>query len=159
MDPPPLRTLRCRTVARGRLQQLNYIRNLPPQQVEEAELETHLSESVAPNASEALLAALGSCLSIGLHANALAQSIPIRSLEIKVEGDLNMTPVWGSDDVQPKIIGFASIRIAVTVDADASRKALAALLEHTVLWLPVASTLHNPVHLDVSLAPPAAALA
>ena len=43
--------------------------------------------------------------------------------------------------------------MSVTMDADASRKALSALVRHTLLWSPVANTLHNPVHLDVALAP------
>ena len=152
-DPAAVRTLRCRTVAQGRLSQLNYIRNLPPQPVMEDEPEGLLGESAAPNASEALLAALGSCLSIGIHANALSQGIPIHSLELSVEADVNMTSVWGSGDLHPKTIGFETIRVSVAMDADASRKALTALIKHTVLWSPVANTLHNPVHLDVALAP------
>ena len=151
-DPTAVRTLRCRTVAQGRLSQLNYIRDLPPQAVMEDEPEGLLGESTAPNASEALLAALGSCLSIGIHANALGRGIPIRSLELNVEADINMTSAWGSGDLHPKAIGFEVIRVAVTIDADASRKTLAALIKHTVLWSPVANTLHNPVHLDVALA-------
>lgn len=151
-DPTAVRTLRCRTVAQGRLSQLNYIRDLPPQPVMEDEPEGLLGESTAPNASEALLAALGSCLSIGIHANALGQGIPIRSLELSVEADINMTSAWGSGDLHPKTIGFESIRVTVSIDADASRKTLAALIKHTVLWSPVANTLHNPVHLDVALA-------
>ena len=156
-DPTAVRTLRCRTVAQGRLSQLNYIRDLPPQPVMEDEPEGLLGESTAPNASEALLAALGSCLSIGIHANALGQGIPIRSLELSVEADINMTSAWGSGDLHPKTIGFESIRVSVSIDADASRKTLAALIKHTVLWSPVANTLHNPVHLDVALARTAAA--
>ncbi|WP_375455114.1 OsmC family protein [uncultured Methylobacterium sp.] len=151
-DPTAIRTLRCRTVAQGRLHQLNYIRDLPPQPVMEDEPEGLLGESTAPNASEALLAAFGSCLSIGIHANALAQGIPIRSLELNVEADINMTSVWGTGDLHPKTIGFETIRVSVRMDADASRKTLAALVNHTVLWSPVANTLHNPVHLDVTLA-------
>jgi uncharacterized OsmC-like protein len=152
-DPAAVRTLRCRTVAQGRLSQLNYIRDLPPQPVTEDEPEGLLGDATAPNASEALLAALGSCLSIGIHANALAQGIPIRSLELDVEADINTTAVWGSGDLHPKTIGFEGIRVSVRMDADASRKALAALVRHTLLWSPVANTLHNPVHLDVALAP------
>jgi uncharacterized OsmC-like protein len=152
-DPTAVRTLRCRTVAQGRLSQLNYIRDLPPQPVTEDEPEGLLGDATAPNASEALLAALGSCLSIGIHANALAQGIPIRSLELDVEADINTTAVWGSGDLHPKTIGFEGIRVSVRMDADASRKALAALVRHTLLWSQVANTLHNPVHLDVALAP------
>lgn len=150
-DPTAVRTLRCRTVAQGRLSQMNYIRNLPPQPVMEDEPEGLLGESSAPNASEALLAALGSCLSIGIHANALAQGIPIRALELGVEADINTTAAWGAGDIHPKTIGFEAIRVSVRIDADASRKVLDALIKHTVLWSPVANTLHNPVHLDVAL--------
>ncbi|MCJ2080323.1 OsmC family protein [Methylobacterium sp. J-090] len=150
-DPTAIRTLRCRTVAQGHLRQLNYIRDLPPQSVVEDEPDGLLGETSAPNASEALLAAFGSCLSIGIHANALAQGIPVRALELGVEADINTTAAWGTGDLHPKTIGFEAIRVSVKIDADASRKTLDALVKHAVLWSPVANTLHNPVHLDVML--------
>ncbi len=150
-DPSATRTLRCRTVARGRFSQLNYIRDLPPQTVIEDESEGLLGEATAPNASEALLAAFGSCLAIGIHANAVAQNIPIRSLELEVAADLNTTAVWGAGDLQPKTIGFEAVRVSVRLHADVSRETIEALIRHAVLWSPVANTLHNPVHLDVAL--------
>lgn len=152
-DPTVTRTLRCRTVARGRFSQLNYIRDLPPQPVMEDEPEGLLGEATAPNASEALLAAFGSCLAIGIHANAVAQGIPIRSLEVELAADLNTTAVWGAGDLNPKTIGFEAVRVAVRLHADASRETLEALIRHATLWSPVANTLHNPVHLDVTLQP------
>ena len=151
-DPKATRTLRCRTVAEGRFRQLNYIRDLPAQPVMEPEGAGLLTETLAPNASEALLAAFGSCLTVGIHANAIAQGIPIRSLEVDLEADLNTSAVWGAGDLSPKAIGFESIRVSVRLDADAPRKTLEALVEHATLWSPVANTLHNPVHLDVTLA-------
>ena len=105
-DPSATRTMRCRTVARGRFAQLNYIRDLPPQRVIENEPEGLSGERVAPNASEALLAAFGSCLAVGIHANAVAQGIPIQSLELELAADLNSTAVWGAGDLTPKTIGF-----------------------------------------------------
>ena len=150
-NPSATRTLRCRTVARGRLSQLNYIRELPPQPVMEDEAEGLLAEATAPNASEALLAAFGSCLAIGIHANAVAQNIPIESLELELAADLNTTAVWGAGDLQPKTIGFEAVRVSVRLHADASRETIEALIKHAVLWSPVANTLHNPVHLDVTL--------
>ena len=154
-DPTATRTLRCRTVARGRFTQLNYIRHLPPQPVAESEPEGLLSEDIAPNASEALLAAFGSCLAVGIHANAIARNIPIRRLELELAADINTTAVWGTGDVEPKPIGFEAVRVSVLIDADASADSLNALIKHATLWSPVANTLHNPVHLDVSLAVPA----
>ncbi len=107
-DPEAVRTLRCRTIAKGRLHQLNYIRNLPPQQVMEDEPGGLLGEAVAPNASEALLAALGSCLVVGIHADAVAQRIPIRSLELELEADIDTTAVWGAGDRNPKSMAVPS---------------------------------------------------
>ncbi len=152
-DPSVVRTLKCRTVAKGRFRQLNYIRDLPPQAVMEPESEGLSAETVAPNASEALLAAFGSCLAVGIHANAVAQGIPIRSLEVELQADINTTAVWGVSDLHPKTIGFESISVLVHIDADSPRKVLESLVEHATLWSPVANTLHNPVHLDVALAP------
>jgi len=151
--PGATRTLRCRTVAQGRLSQLNYIRDLPPQPVTEFKPEDLSSEAIAPNASEALLAAFGSCFAVGIHANAVVQGIPIRSLELDLEADINTTSVWGAGDLTPKAIGFETIRVRVHLEADASRETLDKLIHHALLWSPVANTLHNPVHLDVTLAP------
>lgn len=111
------------------------------------------SEALAPNASEALLAAFGSCLAVGIHANAIAQGISIRALEVDLAADINTSAVWGSGDLNPKTIGFEAIRVTVRIDADVSRKVLDGLVKHAVLWSPVANTLHNPVHLDVTLVP------
>ncbi len=44
-----------------------------------------------------------------------------------------------------------AVHVSVRLDADASREALAALVKHATLWSPVANTLHNPVHLSMSL--------
>jgi uncharacterized OsmC-like protein len=150
-DPSAIRILRCRTVARGRFNQLNYIRNLPPQPGMEVEPEGLSGEAIAPNASEALLAAFGSCLAVGIHANAVAQGIPLQSLELELAADLNSTSVWGAGDLTPKTIGFETIRVSVHIEADAPRASLEALVRHATLWSPVANTLHNPVHLDVTL--------
>ncbi|MCW6508837.1 OsmC family protein [Lichenifustis flavocetrariae] len=152
VDPTAVRTLRCRTVAEGRFRQLNYIRDLPPQAVMESETGSLLSETLAPNASEALLAAFGSCLAVGIHANAIAQRIPIKTLEVELAADINTTAVWGAGDLNPKTIGFETIQVLVRIEADAPRALLEALVAHASLWSPVANTLHNPVHLDVSLA-------
>ncbi len=46
----------------------------------------------------------------------------------------------------------------MTIQSDAPREAIRALVAHAVLWSPVANTLHGPVHLDVTAAEPAAVL-
>ena len=59
--------------------------------------------------------------------------------------------LWGAGNLNPHTIGFEAISVVVRMDADAPRTTLEALVRHATLWSPVANTLHNPVHLDVTL--------
>ena len=88
-DPKVIKTLKCKTVAEGRFRHLNFIRSLPAYVVDEPP--GLLGDDTAPNPSEASLAALGSCLAVGIHANAVARGITVFKLEIELEGDLNIT--------------------------------------------------------------------
>ena len=88
-NPKVIKTLKCKTIAEGRFRHLNFIRNLPAYVVDEPP--GLLGDDTAPNPSEASLAALGSCLAVGIHANAVAQGITVYKLEIGLEGDLNIT--------------------------------------------------------------------
>ena len=142
-------TLRCRTVAQGRLRQRSYIRDLPVQIVAEADLGI---DSDAPNGLEALLAAFGSCLAAGIHANALARRIQIEHLEVQLEADMFMTAHWGTGDAHPHPIGFETIRASVSISSPASRGELDRLIKHVMMWSPVGNTLFNPVNLEVVLA-------
>ena len=145
-----VRKLRCRTVATGRLGQRTYIRDLPPLGGETADTAV-LTDEATPTPSESLLAALGSCLSIGIHANAVARAIPIRHLEIEIVGEIGVAMQWGTGDLTPKPVGFDTVTVRVRIEADAPREVLETLVEHTSMWSPVANTLHSPVHLDVML--------
>jgi uncharacterized OsmC-like protein len=139
--------LRCRTVATGRLGHQTYIRKLLPLGGDAADASSLIDEATA-TPCEALLAALGSCLSIGIHANAVARAIPIRHLEIEIAGELGVATLWRAG-LTPKPLGFETITVRVRIEADVSREILEALVEHTAMWSPVANTLHNPVHLDI----------
>jgi uncharacterized OsmC-like protein len=147
--PPSRETLRCRTVAAGGFKQLNYVRDLPPLSVEERFGPPADAPVATP--SETLLAALGSCLSARIHANAALGNIVVHSLELDLEVDVMTTSMWDPPDHAPGSVGFEAIRVAVHMLADASSEALRALIAHAVLWSPVANTIHDPVHLDVVL--------
>jgi uncharacterized OsmC-like protein len=145
---PP--TVKCRTVLEGKFRHLNYIRNLSAHIVDEPP--GLLGDDTAPNPTEALLAALGSCLSVGIHANAVARGITLYKLELELEGDINITSVWGVGDLSPKQLGLTAVRAKVHLEGDASRAALDELVAHANVWSPVANTVRNPVQLSVSLA-------
>jgi len=148
-DPKVIKTLKCKTVAEGRFRHLNFIRTLPPYIVDEPP--GLLGDDTAPNPSEASLAALGSCLAVGIHANAVANGITVYRLEIELEGDLNITAVWGTGDLSEKPIGFTDVRAKVTFDADRPREELQALVAHARQWSPVANTFSRPVNVEVAL--------
>ena len=95
-----------------------------------------LTDQATATPCEALLAALGSCLSIGIHANAVARAIPIRNLEIEIAGEIGVAALWGTGDLTPKPLGFETITVRVRIEADVSREILEALVEHTAMWSP-----------------------
>lgn len=147
-----VRTLTCRTVATARLRQRHHIRHLPPigSGAASPASETLLAEEEEPHPSEMLLAALGACVTASVQANAVVRGIPLRKLEVHTRGEVDPSSLWGGDR-RPRPLGFESISIEVHVEADAPRDALRRLVDHAVLWSPVANTLHDPVHLDVAL--------
>lgn len=150
-DPKAIKTLKCKTVAEGRFRHLNYIRNLEPYIVDEPP--GLLGDDTAPNPSEASLAALGSCLAVGLHANAVHRGWKVKKLELSLEGDLNITAVWGTGDVSEKPVGFTDVRVAVDMECDGvSAEEVSALIAHVTQWSPVANTFTRPVNLEVGLA-------
>ena len=83
-NPKVIKTLKCKTVAEGKFRHANYIRNLPPYIVDEPP--GLLGDDTAPNPSEASLAALGSCLAVGLHANAVHRGWIVNKLELAARG-------------------------------------------------------------------------
>ncbi|MBN2629613.1 MAG: OsmC family protein [Rhodobacteraceae bacterium] len=142
-NPKLIKTLKCKTVAEGRFRHANYIRNLEPYIVDEPP--GLLGDDTAPNPSEASLAALGSCIAVGLHANAIARGIKVQSLQVELEGDLNITAVWGTGDISEKPVGFTDVRIKVDMKADCPQSEIDALIAHVTKWSPVFNTFARPV--------------
>ncbi len=151
-DPTAVRTVRCRTVAEGRkFRHLNYIRNLPAHIIDEPP--QLLGDDTAPNPTEALLAALGSCLAVGLQANAVARGWTVRGIEVELEGDINITSVWGTGDLSPKPLGLTAVRMKVHLDIDGATPAeLDELVAHAAKWSPVFNTVRNPVPMSIARA-------
>lgn len=146
-NPKAIKTLKCRTVAEGKFRHANYIRSLAPYIVDEPP--ALLGDDTAPNPSEATLAALGSCLAVGLHANAVHRGWTVKKLELELEGDLNITAVWGTGDTSEKPVGFTDVRVKVDMECDAPAEEVAKLVAHVTRWSPVANSFIRPVNLTV----------
>jgi len=150
-DPRAVRTVKCRTVAEGRrFRHLNYVRNLPAHIVDEPP--QLLGDDTAPNPTEALLAALGTCLSVGLQANAVARGWKVNGITLDLEGDINVTSVWGVGDLSPKPVGLTAVRIAVDIDVEgpSSPAELEEFIQHAARWSPVVNTVKNPVAMEIT---------
>ncbi|MEZ5669660.1 MAG: OsmC family protein [Alphaproteobacteria bacterium] len=110
-----------------------------------------------PNPVELILAALGTCQEITYKAYATALGIPLDSVSVKLEGDLDLRGFFAvKDDVRP---GYQAIRGTVRIESGASPEALAQLRDVVNAHCPVLDIISNPVpvKLDLELAQPAVA--
>lgn len=108
-----------------------------------------LGANAAPNAVEAVLHALASCLAVGFIYNAAAQGINVESLSFDLEGDLDLRAFLGlSEEVRP---GYEGIRLAYRVKSDASREKIEELCNYVQKTSPVLDLLRNPVPVNISL--------
>jgi len=149
--PDTIKTLKSKTVLEGQFKNFNYIRDLEAIVVDEPP--GLLGEDTAPNPSEMALLSLGSCLSVGIQANCTNQNIPLTKLEIELEGDINITAVWGTGDLDPnKKLGVTEVRAYFTIEAPGTtREKLEELVAHACKWSPVANTYLNNVAIEPSL--------
>jgi len=109
-----------------------------------------LGEDTAPNAVEAVLHALASCLSVGFIYNAAAMGIEVSALDFDLEGDLDLQGFLGlSNDVRP---GYSGITVRYRVQADAPREKIEELCDYVQRTSPVLDVIRTPVPVSVELA-------
>lgn len=148
-NPNAVVTLKAKTICEGQFRMQTYVRDLAPMLIDEP---PHLlGENNAPNPSEAVLATLGACLAVGVHANATARGIKLSKLELELEGDINVTAVWGTGDLdEAKTLGFTEVRVKIDAEGDAPQAEINDIIAHSNVWSPVANTLRNNVTIEVT---------
>ena len=108
-----------------------------------------LGENKAPNAVEAALHALASCLATGFAYNAAAQGIEIDHLEFDIEGELDLRAFLGlSEEVRP---GYRNVRVRYRVKADAPREKLEELCAYVQKTSPVMDIFTHAVPVSVEM--------
>lgn len=108
-----------------------------------------LGGNSAPNAVEAVLHALASCLAVGFIYNAAARGISVESLRFTLEGDLDLHAFLGlSETIRP---GYQAIRAAIKVKAAAPREQITELWEYVRKTSPVFDIVSNPVPVSLSI--------
>ena len=96
-----------------------------------------------------LLGALAACAQVTYQMVSTAMGVPVASVHVDAEGDLDLRGTLGIDKEAP--VGFTAIRLDFAVDApDASPEELAAVLEKTERYCVVLQTLTSPPAIAVS---------
>ena len=102
-----------------------------------------------PNPEQMLLGAVGQCLAVGYAGSAAARGLTIQSLEIEVEGQVNLDAAYGVREGNP---GFDRIAVKVHLESDAPPEELEAMHEQVVARAPIPNTVARPVEFDAQLA-------
>ena len=99
---------------------------------------------------EFLLVGLASCLTAGVAAVAQNRGIQLRSVEAVVEGHHDIRGILGADsDVRN---GFNDVKVTFTIDAEASRQEIEALVAQSQKRSAVFDALTNPTNVTVEVA-------
>ncbi len=99
---------------------------------------------------EYLLVGLASCLTAGVASVAQNRGIQLRSIESTVEGNHDIRGILGADsDVRN---GFNDVKVTFTIDADASKQEIDALVAQSQKRSAVFDALTNPTEVTVEVA-------
>jgi uncharacterized OsmC-like protein len=99
---------------------------------------------------EYLLVGLASCLTAGVASVAQNRGIQLRSVEATVEGNHDIRGILGVDsDVRN---GFNDVKVTFTIDADASKQEIEALVAQSQKRSAVFDALTNPTNVTVEVA-------
>ncbi len=96
-----------------------------------------------------LLEALVACAGVTLNAVATAIGVPVRSGEVRAEGDLDFRGTLGVAKDAP--VGFQRIRLSFDLDTEASADELATLMRLTERYCVVYQTLRQPPEIAVKV--------
>ena len=116
------------------------------------EAQAHLGvggPGTAPCSGDLLLGALAACAQVTYQMVSTAMGVPVASVEVTVEGDLDLR---GTLSIDPEAgVGFSAIRLGFAVDApDATPEQLTSVRERTERYCVVLQTLTTPPAVTVS---------
>lgn len=109
-----------------------------------------LGQNSGPTAVEALLAALGSCITGTYAAQATARGIALEELEVEIEGQMDLNGFFQLAPVRP---GLSGVEVRIRVKSDADDKMLEELRQAALKASPVYDSVTNPVAVKASAYP------
>ena len=112
--------------------------------------ECFASEDNGATPVEIVLVGLAGCLTAGVASVAQLRGIQLRSVTAAIEGEMNVLGILGGDpDVRN---GFEAVTVRFTIDADASREDLEAVIAQSQKRSAVYDIVTNPTRVLVELA-------
>jgi uncharacterized OsmC-like protein len=107
------------------------------------------SEDHGATPVEYVLVGLASCLTAGIAAVAQHRKLQLRSVKATIEGDMDLQGILGIDsDVRN---GFDGIRVHFSIDADAKREDIEALVAQSQKRSAVFDIVTNPTNVTVKV--------
>jgi uncharacterized OsmC-like protein len=96
-----------------------------------------------------LLEALIACAGVSMRAAAAVLDIPLRSVVVTAEGDVDLRGTLGVAEDVP--VGFKEVRLAFEIDTDAPQAALEQLVELTDKYCVIFQTIQNSPKTSVQM--------
>lgn len=103
---------------------------------------TEGGNDAGPGPSVLERAALGSCIAIGYAKYAAIMDVPIESLKVEVEAEVDARGAFGIDNVPP---GYKSLRYRVFIESSASDEAVMEVIEKADEHSPVLNNFTSPI--------------
>ena len=111
--------------------------------------ELFASEDNGATPVEYVLVGLASCLTAGVAAVAQNRGVQLRSVEAKLEGNMDIQGILGIDsDVRN---GYDDIKVTFHIDADASKKEIEAIVAQSQKRSAVYDLVTNPTNVTVEV--------
>jgi putative redox protein len=106
-------------------------------------------EDTGPTPLECLFLSLASCVGSIARIIANQRKLPLRSMEVRVMGELDVETLMGK--AQANRAGFSGMRVSVKMDADMSKEEKEKFLHEVDLRCPVSDNIKNltPVSFEV----------
>lgn len=104
----------------------------------------------APGPAEQLMHAVASCIAATINANAAVTGVRLTTLEIELQGDVDLHGILGLDPgVRP---GFGEIRIGIVIAGESDAATLTKLAERGVALSPMRDSVEKGVRLRSEIA-------
>lgn len=144
------KVVKTKTVCEGGFRNQTYVRDHQPFLISEPH--KLLGDDAAPNPTEFALGALGSCISVGLLANATQRGVTLNKIQVELEGDIDISATWGVGDLDDdKVLGVSRVRVNVILDGDADETTLQEITDQAIKWSPVVNTFQRPAVIESNL--------